>query len=74
MNLNAARRLRRCVSGFSIAGWRTWRESNPHPLSRTRERDFAGHTSFDSFLVYQLGEPDPGTDGRSFVNTGLTFS
>ena len=49
MNLNAARRLRRCVPGFSIAGWRTWRELNPHPLSRTRERDLAGHTSFDSF-------------------------
>ena len=38
MNLNAARRLRRCVPGFSIAGWRTWRELNPHPLSLVRER------------------------------------
>ena len=31
MNLNAARRLRRCVPDFSIAGWRTQRDSNPQP-------------------------------------------
>ena len=73
MNLNAARRLRRCVPGFSIAGWRTWRELNPHPLSRTRERDLAGHTSFDSFPDYRSanqaeGGQTPSADAESAVS------
>ena len=69
MNLNAARRLRRCVPGFSIAGWRTWRELNPHPLSRTRERDLAGHTSFDSFPGgLPAGESGPGGELMSSLS------
>ena len=26
--------------------------------------------SFDSFLVYQLGKPDPGVDGHPFADAG----
>lgn len=58
---------------FLIAGWRTWRELNPHPLSRTRERDLAGHTSFDSFPDYRSanqaeGGQTPSADAESAVS------
>ena len=64
MNLNAARRLRRCVSGFSIAGWRTWRESNPlinrYSIFTTKWRDFSRIMSFDSFPDCLLGNQAQG--------------
>lgn len=31
---------------------------------------FRSNMSFDSFLVYQLGEPDPGVDGHPFADAG----
>ena len=55
--------------GFLIAGWRTRRELNPHPLSRTRERDLAGHTSFDSFPDgLPAGESGPGGELMSSLS------
>ena len=46
---------------------------NPHPLSRTRERDLAGHTSFDSFPDYRSanqaeGGQTPSADAESAVS------
>ena len=77
MNLNAARRLRRCVSGFSIAGWRTWRESNPlinrYSIFTTKRRDFSRIMSFDSFPDYRSanqaeGGQTPSADAESAVS------
>ena len=74
MNLNAARRLRRCVSGFSLAGWRTWRESNPlinrYSIFTTKRRDFSRIMSFDSFPDYRSanqaeGGQTPSADVKS---------
>ena len=31
---------------------------------------FKSYASCDSFLVYQLGEPDPGVDGHPFADAG----
>jgi len=60
MNLNAARRLRRCVSGFSIAGWRTWRESNPLSSLYLEIEGFPIYMPFDSFPDYRLGNQAQG--------------
>jgi len=61
MNLNAARRLRRCVSGFSIAGWRTWRESNPLSSLYLEIEGFPIYMPFDSFPDgLPAGESGPG--------------
>lgn len=77
MNLNAARRLRRCVSGFSLAGWRTWRESNPlinrYSIFTTKRRDFSRIMSFDSFPDYRSanqaeGGQTPSADAESAVS------
>lgn len=73
MNLNAARRLRRCVPGFSIAGWRTQRDLNPQPptaptsLSTRRVLCRWSYVSCDSFPDYRLGESDPGMDRRPLL-------
>ena len=49
---------------FLIAGWWTWRESNPlinrYSIFTTKRRDFSRIMSFDSFLVYQLGNQTQG--------------
>lgn len=60
MNLNAARRFRRCVPGFSIAGWRTWRESNPLSSLYLEIEGFPIYMSLDSFPDYRLGNQTQG--------------
>lgn len=64
--------------GFLIAGWRTQRDSNPQPptaptsLSTRRVLCRWSYVSCDSFLVYQLGEPDPGMDRRPLLTAEIS--
>lgn len=73
MNLNATRRLRRlCLRFFNCRMADATGVEPVHPRLTTSSWRIEGRpcASCDSFLVYQLGEPDPGVDGHPFADAG----
>ena len=72
MNLNAARRLRRCVSGFFDCRMADMEGVEP---SSSFSCETEGLRSACPLILFRITGWGifPGADGRSFVNTGLTF-